>query len=191
MIVEETFRRDPTEKAATPSIFVAEPKVSHRPTTRYRSVRIRTKEDVETARRAGLPLTLLEPATVERLGYPLSFRPRLLLPRSFESAVETTFRRLTFSDPTAAKNPTIEDIVVAMLSIDALGARRIAYENRNAIDPVRLLKRVLAEDLEGRAFEVRLGDFAPGIPKVPGVSPLSRATLDAEDRRLFSWGGGR
>ena len=188
MLVEESFRRDPSEKAATPPIFVPEPKASHRPPARYRSVRIGSKEDVETARKAGLPLSLLEPERIEQLGYPLSFRPRLLLPAMLEPLVETTFRPLVLTDPEAARNPTLEDLVVAMLWIDALGARRIAHAHRSEIDSLRLLKRVLAENLEGRAYEVRLDQFAPGIPKVRGVRPLSRAALRAEESRQFSVG---
>lgn len=188
MMVEEVFRRNPSEKAATPSIFVPEPKASHRPPARYRTVRIRSKADVEIARRAGLPLSLLEPERIESLGYPLSFRPRLLIPTQLERMVETRFRPLVLTDAEAARNPTLEDLVVAMLRIDALGARRIAHEHQNEIDSLRLLKRVLAENLEGRAYEVRLDQYAPGIPRVPGVKPLSRAALRAEEHRQFSRG---
>ncbi len=186
MFVEETFRRNRWEKAATPSIFVREPKSSHRPPTRYPSVRLRSKTDVETARKVGLPLSLLEPQRVERLGYPLSFRPRLLVLRSLRPLVETNYRIIPMADPEAARNPTLEDTIVAMLAIDVLGARRIAVERRRELDPVRLLKRVLAENLEGRAYEVRLDEFAPGLPKVPGFRPLARRALAAEDRRKFS-----
>ena len=140
------------------------------------------------ARRAGLPLSLLEPATIEALGYPLSFRPRLILSGSLAPLVETRYRRLVVSDPEAARDPRWEDLIVAMLRIDALGARRIAHDHRSAIDPVRLLKRVLAENLEGRAYEIRLDEYAPGLPRIPGVRPLSRAALRAEETRPFSRG---
>lgn len=186
MMVEPVLRRNPRVKAATPSIFVPERKPSHRPPARYRCVRIRSRADVATARRAGLPLSLLEPRTVEALGYPLHFRPCLLLHQPLVSLVETTFRSLTFVDPEAARHPGLEDIIVAMLSIDALGARRIAHDHQPEIDPTRLLKRVLAENQEGRAYEVRIDQFAPGIPKVRGVRPLARAALRAEDARRFS-----
>jgi hypothetical protein len=188
MFVDGVFRREPNSKAVTPSIFIREAKASHRPPIRYRTVRIRSKRDVEIARRAGVPVSLLEPDRIEKLGYPLSFRPRLLVPRQLVPLIDTTYRVLPVADPEAARDPKIEDLVVALLSIDALGARRVAHDHREELDPIRLLKRVLSEDLEARAYEVRLDEFAPGIPKAPGVAPLSVAALAAEDSREFSRG---
>ncbi|MCI4320726.1 MAG: hypothetical protein L3K05_00240 [Thermoplasmata archaeon] len=188
MFVEGVFRREPGSRAATPSIFIAESRVSHRPPTRYRSVRIRSRTDVETARRVGLPISLLESERIEKLGYPLSFRARLLTPQQIVPLIETTYRLLPMADIEAARDPKLEDLIVALLSIDALGARRVASDHRRDLDPIRLLKRVLAEDLEGRAYGVRLDEFAPGIPKVPGIEPLSAAALAVEDSRAFSRG---
>jgi hypothetical protein len=188
MRVEESFRREPGSTSRTPDIFVPEPVLSHRPATRYRSVRINSSKDVETARRAGLPVSILEPKLIESLGYPLSFRPRLLVPKPLRPLIETNYRVQVLADPDAARDPSIEDLVVEMLRIDALGARRIAHDHRKAIDGLRLLKRILAENLEGRAYEVRLGDFAPGLPKVEGVHQLSRTALRAEESREFANG---
>lgn len=186
MRVEGSFLREPGSTSRTPDIFVSEPGVSHRPRMRYRTVRIRSLRDVETARRAGLPVSILDSRTVERLGYPLSFRPRLLIAKPLLPLVETTFRIQVLADEDAAVNPTLEDIVVEMLRIDSLGARRIAHDHAKEIDPLRLLKRILAENLEGRAYEVRLDDYAPGLPKVTGIRPLSRPVLRAEDVREFA-----
>lgn len=133
-------------------------------------------------------MSILHPQAVERLGYPLSFRPRLLIAKPLLPLVETTFRVQVVSDEAAAGNPTLEDIVVEMLRVDPLGARRIALAHAERIDSLRLLKRVLAENLESRAYEVRLDEFAPGLPKVKGIRPLSRSALRAEDAREFARG---
>ncbi len=182
--------REPSDRALPESVFPRPGRPAHRPVVRFRSIRIRTTDDVRTARRAGLALSLLDPGQVERLGYPLSFRPRLMVDRLMVPLVRSTFPILPVSDPQAARSPGLEDLVVAMLAIDSLGARRIAKAHRSSIDPVRLLKRILAEDQERRAFEVRLDEFAPGLPKLPGVLPLTRPALDAEDSREFSRGPG-
>lgn len=181
-MTESALVREPTEPSLPKDVFVAEPRPSHRPRSRYRA-RIGSKEDVETARRAGLAVSLFEPERSESLGYPLSFKPRLLVAKSLVGAVDTKFPTISFSDERAARDPQLEDYVVAMLRIDTLGARRIARENRKRIDQARLLKRVLQEDLEARAYRVRLDEFAPGLPEVG--HPISREGLEIEDRRDF------
>lgn len=186
--MEERFRREPGDTSRTPDIFVREPVPPHRPPTRFRSVRINSPKDVQTARRANLPVSILDSKIVEDLGYPLSFRPRLLVPKPLLPLIETTYRVQLLADVEAARDPGIEDIVVEMLRIDALGARRIAHDHKKEIDPVKLLKRVLVENLEGRAYEIRLDDYAPGLPKVKGVRPLSRSALRAEESREFAKG---
>ena len=180
--------RDPKDRVLSPAVFIKAERGPHRPVARYDRIRLQTAEHVRLARRARLPVSLLEPETIEKLGYPLSFRPRLLVPSRFVPLVETSFRVLTFADEGAARDPSLEDYIVAMLTVDALGARRIAVEHRNEIDPIRLLRRVLAEGLEARAFEVRLDEFAPGLPRISGVRPLSRTALRSEDRREFAKG---
>lgn len=188
MRADLTLVREPSDRGLPRSIFVPVERAPHRPILRFQRLNVESRDDVRVARRAGLPLSLLDPDTIERLGYPLSFQPRLIVDRGLIALVRSRFRVIPFSDPGAAKEPGIEDLVVAMLSIDSLGARRIAHDHRSEIDPVRLLKRVLAENMERRAFEVRLDEFAPGLPRVTGVEPLSRRALSAEDCREFSRG---
>lgn len=170
-----------------PSAFVPEAHPFHRPQTKY-SVRIKSLGDIESVRKAGLAISLFAPEKSEELGYPLSFRPRIILARELLSAVETSFPKIPFAEEEAARNPTLEDYIVAMLRIDLLGARRIAVENPAKLNPVRLLKRVLQENLEGRAYRVRLDDFAPGLPKVPGVRPIAKSVLLGSDSREFARG---
>jgi hypothetical protein len=140
---------------------------------------------VETVRRANLPISILDSRLSEALGHPLSFTPALIAAKELLPILDTGFRTITFTEAEAARSPRIEDFIVAMLRIDTLGARRIARANATVLDPVRLLKRILAEGLEARASRVRLDEFAPGLPKVPGVRPIAKSALASEDRRTF------
>ena len=144
-----------------------------------------TEEKVEKARRAGLSVSLFGPEISETLGYPLTFKPVLLTDGALVGKVRTIFRVIPFSDANAARDPKIEDYIVAMLRIDMLGARRIARENTASLNGARLLKRILQENLERRAWLVRMGDFALGLPKVPGVRQVARVALSHSDRRDF------
>lgn len=178
--------RDPGEPPLPPA-FVPEAHPFHRPQTKYR-LHIDSAGDVEAVRRRGLSISLFPPERSEALGYPLWFRPRVIVARDLLSAVETSLPTIPFVEGQAARDPTLEDYIVAMLRIDLLGARRIAYENRKKLDRTRLLKRVLQENLEGRAYRVRLDNFAPGLPKVSGVKPIAPAVLQGSDTREFARG---
>ncbi|MGI0132105.1 MAG: hypothetical protein ACREDK_03285 [Thermoplasmata archaeon] len=185
---ETVLTREPGDRTLAPSVFVKEHSERGGQRARYR-LNIHSRADVGVARRAHLAVSLLDPSMVARLGYPLSFRPRLLIGEAESLALaESVFKTIVFHDEEAARNPTLEDTIVAMLSVDVLGARRISVENRTRIDGSRLLKRILREDAERLAYRVRLNEFAPGLPKPPGVEPISRATLVAEDRREFARG---
>jgi len=140
---------------------------------------------VQTARKANLPISLFDSLQSQTLGHSLSFKPVLLVPREYLPVLDTGFRTITFIDLDAARSPRIEDFIVAMLRIDALGARRIARANRASLDPILLLRRIMAEGLEARAYRVRLDEYAPGLPASPGVRPISKGALESEDRRVF------
>jgi hypothetical protein len=183
-----TLVREPTDRTLPPSVFVRAERPAHRPILHFTRVRIHSENDVETVRRAHLPVTLFDPAQSEALGYPLSFKPVLFVARSHLDSLETGYRTIPFVDADAARSPRIEDYIVAMLRIDTLGARRIAKENAAKIDPIRLLRRIMVEGVEDRAYRVRLDEFAPGLPIQPGVKPIAKAALDFEDRRAFMRG---
>jgi hypothetical protein len=117
------------------------------------------------------------------LGYPVVFPPHLLVARAVEGAVDSSFPRLVVAAPEAALRPGIEDIVVALLRIDALAARGVATRNRASIDPVHLLRRVVQADVEREATWVNLQQFAPAIPKVG--TPLPSAQLEEQDRTIL------
>ena len=165
--------REPTDRTLPPSVFVRAKRLPHRPITSFVQVRIHSESDVETARRANLPISLFDEAQSEAFGYPLSFKPVLFVARKYLTTIETNFRTIPSVDAEAARFPGIEDFVVAMLRIDALGARRIAKENAESLDPIRLLSRIIIEGVEDRAYRVRLDEFAPGLPVSPGIKPIA------------------
>jgi hypothetical protein len=177
--------REPGDRTLSPSVFVRAGRPAHRPVTRYERVRIHSESDVRAVRRAGLPVSVFDSALSESLGYPLTFRPALIVAREVLPLVETRFRTIAFADAQAARSPSIEDHIVAMLWIDTLGARRIARENAVRLDPARLLRRILVEGAEDRAYRVRLDEFAPGLPVPFGVKAIPRVALERDDRREF------
>lgn len=186
MKTETVLVRDPGDRDLTPSVFVKEASVRGGQRARYR-LRLRSKRDVAAARRAGLAISLLESAAIAALGYPLSFKPKILVGATEAPTIlKSTFKPIVFKDGQAARTPTLEDTVVAMLAIDPLGARRIAVENRQRLDTARLLKRILSENKERLAYRVRLDDFAPGLRAPEGIAPISRGALRREDHREFA-----
>jgi hypothetical protein len=150
-----------------------------RPWKHYR-LRVRAPEDVEVARRLGLSLYLLTPERVAELGAPTNFRPYLLVAQELEPAVDTEYPRIVSRYGECVRNPRIEDLVAALLSVDPLVARLLAMRNRKFIDPVRLAERVVQEGVAGPATRVRLQDIAPGIPELGPMWP--QRTLEEHDR---------
>lgn len=150
-----------------------------RPPRRVR-LAIESPEDVLEARRLGAPVFLLTPEVVTALGYPVQFPPQLVVPREAESAIDTSLPRILVASADGARRPALEDVIVALLRIDPLAARGVASRQRVAIDPVRLLRRVVQDELEGEATRVNLQEFAPSIPHVG--RPLSPSLLDAQVR---------
>jgi hypothetical protein len=142
-----------------------------RPRTRVR-LDLRTAEDVETARRYGIPVYLLTPELVTGLGYPVVFPPRLLVAQEVTAAVDTSFPRLVVSSTEAVRSPRIEDVIVALLRIDPLAARAVAVRNRRSVEPDQLLRRVVQAEVEGEATRVNLQELAPAIPRIGPVLPV-------------------
>ncbi len=169
-----------TGEGRTPFIFVPAQKPKGRPRTEYRA-RITKPQDVEEARKLGYPLYLLEPVAVTALGYPMEFPPELVIDRSILPAVDTTYRTIPFDSSEAVLKPRIEDVAIALLSIDAIAARAVLDRNRDAIDPDYLLKRVIKEDAEERATWVRFFDLAAGLPRVGESIP--KAALERKLRK--------
>ncbi len=114
------------------------------------------------------------------LGYPVQFPPHLLIPRDLEAVVDSALPRILVDSSETARDPGIEDVIAALLSVDSLAARGIAVRHRGSIDARQLLRRVVQSEREAEATRVGLQEFAPGIPLVG--RPLPRPQLDAQDR---------
>jgi hypothetical protein len=171
---------DTGNRRVPPGILISERRANHRPKELHR-LRLAATEDVEKARRIHQPVSLLTWEKVTALGYPMRFPPNLIVAKTLLRAVDTGFRTIPFVDEEAARNPEIEDVIVAMLHVDTLAARALALRNRGLVDPVRLMQRVVREQEERRATLVRLQDVAPTIPSIGPALP--RAQLERHDRR--------
>lgn len=157
-----------------------------RPRTEYRP-RVRSESDVARLRRHRVPTFLLTPEQVSEAGYPVSFRPWLLLPEALAGQVASEYRTLPIKDEDALRTPGIVELVVFLLRVDPLAARVVARSNRARIDPNELYRRVRNEGLERAATRMRLQELAPAIPKVG--APLPAAELRWIERNSAAPGG--
>ena len=173
------FVRSPGETAPAPSVFVPVPLPIGRPKTEYR-LRLRSPADIALARRANVPVYLLTETVVQALGYPLNVPPTLLVARSIESALDTSYRTVRLFSEEAVRDPRLEDIAIAMLSIDAVGARVILEANRDEVAGGYLLRRVVEERVLALATSVRFQAVNLSIPIV-GTS-VSEAFLQRKIR---------
>ena len=169
--------RSPGDRAVPRGVFTPVVYSRHAPRRRYR-VNLRNPEDVKVAAKFGVCVSLLESSIVRDLGYRAEFPARLLVAREMAGAVDGPYPQISFANAEAARAPRLEDVVVAMLFVDWLGARRLARINANAIDPTYPWKRVAEEKAETRAHRVRLEDV------VPGPRSVSNA-LGRDDLRKF------
>lgn len=113
-----------------------------------------------------MPAVLLTPEWVTRLGYPVQFRPWLVLPEGLAGQVESDFRVLPLKDGEALRAPGPEEVITFLLKFDSLAARVVAVRNRARLDPHELYRRVRNEGMERTATKVRLQEFAPALPVV-------------------------
>jgi hypothetical protein len=158
------------------------------PRKRFR-LRVSSPSDVERAARFGVPLSLFEPSKVRALGYPVEFPPRLLVGRSVAEAVDGPYAKVLFSNEAAALHPRAEDLVVAMLFVDWLGARTLTRRNLDRLSLAYLGRRILEENAGARAYRVRLDQFVPEVPRVG--TPLDRASLAELDATIYERAIGR
>ncbi len=154
--------------------MVPEPVEPHRPRVRY-TLRLDSRQDVETARSEGVPVFLLDPAIVTSLGHRMKFPPFLLVPRAIRPSIRTRLRVIEMESESSLREPKIEELVVALLRFDEIAARAVVLRNARSIDRVRLYRAVAREGLEREATRVHLSDFAP-IPVVG--SSLEKGALD-------------
>jgi hypothetical protein len=178
MKLDSALVREPSDRALPPQVFVPQRSTMHTPRTRFR-LRLRSPEDVRVARSRGVPVYLLDTWVVEALGNPRNRKPRLMVARDLLPVIDSPYATVSFASRDAVVRPRLEDVVVALLHYDKLGARQVARRHRARLDPNRLLKRVFEEGLEGPAYRVRLDDFSPSLPRTG--TPLTREELLAED----------
>jgi len=182
MKLETGLFREPGEHSLPRDLAVPVSKTRGRPKLEYR-LRVKSEADVVRLRRHGVPLALLTPELVAKNGYPLSFRPRLLVPSSLRSVVETTFPTLELRDEETVRRMSVEDLVAVMLKVRRLAARQLVRRNLDRMDPVRLAERVFVENLLGSASRVRLSEFVAGLPQT--VPSMPEADLAAEDAQVY------
>lgn len=142
-----------------PKIFKEVGKEPHCPRKRFRLV-IKDKNDAKQASVSGIPILWIDSSFTKILRYPMKIPDTIVVPREFETVIESSLRAHTFDSMTPfTKNsiiPQFEDMIVFMLELDPLAAR--AMVDRNDIDYRYLEKRVIQEDLEREASEVYLQD---------------------------------
>jgi hypothetical protein len=182
MDVDVTLVRSRGDRALPRGVFTPVRYSRTAPRKHYR-VTVRTPNDAKEAAKFGVPVSLLDSEIVRGLGCPIEFPPRLLVATEVSGAVETTYRKLLFANSAAARAPRPEDVVVAMLFVDWIGARQLVRTNELTLDLEYLKQRVTEEGAGPRAHRVRLEDFVPGLARA--WNALSRADLRALDSRVF------
>ncbi|MCI4350683.1 MAG: hypothetical protein L3K15_04140 [Thermoplasmata archaeon] len=170
MKVEARLLREPGEHPLPRGMLARTPKARGRPRVEYRPT-VRTPRDVARLRRHRVPSLLLTPEWVTDSGYPVNFRPWLVVPETLLAQISSDYRILPIKDEDALRNPGPVELVTFLLRFDPLAARVVATRNRAKLDPNELYRRVRNEGLERPATKVRLQDFAPAIPIVGSALP--------------------
>jgi hypothetical protein len=174
--------RTPSDRAVPRDLFTPLGYSVTAPRRRYR-LRVSSPSDVKRAAKFGVPVSLLDSAMVRALGYPVEFPSRLLVGRSVAEAVDSPYAKVVFSNDGAVLHPRPEDLVVAMLFVDWLGARTLTRMNRSRLDLAYLGGRILEENASARAYRVRLDEFVPGV--APVGTPLDPASLGELDSTVY------
>jgi hypothetical protein len=179
MKVHTSLTFGPRDVRPPRGILVETPRRPGRPWKQYR-LRLSGPADVEVARRCGLAVYLITPERVTELGAATTFQPHLLVAQDLAPAVDTEYPRIVSRNGGCVRDPRIEDLVAALLSVDPLAARLLAMRNQKFIDPERLAHRVVQEGVTGPATRVGLQVLAPVIPR-DGIAWPER-TLREHDR---------
>lgn len=165
MKIEGSLVREPGEHSLPREMRGTVPRPRGRPRSEYRP-QVRSADDVTRLRRHRVPAFLLTSEWVSESGYPVSFRPWLVIPANLVGKIASEFRLLPVRDEEALWAPGAVELVTLLLRFDPLAARVVARRNRHRLDPNELYRRVRNEGLERAATKVRLQEFAPALPKV-------------------------
>jgi hypothetical protein len=168
--IEARLLREPGERPFPQEMVGRLRRTRGRPRAEYRPL-VRSPADVERLRRHRVPALLLTPEWVTRSGYPVSFRPWLVVPENLASQLASEFRVLPVKDEDSLREPGVVELVTFLLRFDPLAARVVAKRNRSMLDPLELYRRVRNEGLERAATKVRLQEFSPAIPRVGSPLP--------------------
>lgn len=170
MKIRSILTHDGRDRGVPRTLLISEPQASHRPPVTFR-VRIKGRSDVAIARRAGLPVHLLEPEVTAAWGFPNGSPGLLVVAREIAGLVVSDYAMVTLESTEAARSPRLEDLVVVLLRWDPLLARALALHHRKFLDPNQLLKRILQESVEEAATQVRLQSIVPNLPSVGDSLP--------------------
>ena len=171
MKIEGRLHREMNERPLPREMLDRPRRARGRPRVQYRP-RVRTAQDVRRLRRHRIPVYLLTSEEVTARGYPVRFRPWLVVPGPLVDQLATDFRVLPVRDGEALREPGAVELVTLLLRFDPLAARVVAVRNRRRLDPNELYRRIRNEGLERPATRVRLQEFAPALPKVGEALPL-------------------
>ena len=125
------------------------------------TIRLRNEADVETARKAKVPVFLLTDRSMERLRYPMKFPPILFAAATYRAAVEAPWIVMESTSPPS--KPRDEDLLTYLLRLDPLAARAVLDRNIQRLDRDYLTLRITEERLNARATRVRMHDRLPKL----------------------------
>jgi hypothetical protein len=160
--------RSPTDRSL-PSVFVAVPKVPHRTQKPY-ELHIESEQDVETARKAKVPIFALTASDVSRLRYPMQF-PSVLFSTSEWLATLRAPSFVTKEAYALPEHPRNEDVITYLLRLDTIAARAVLDRNLKTVDRDLLTRRITEERLNARATRVRMQDRLPKLVTVGDSLP--------------------
>jgi hypothetical protein len=165
MQLETAILRDPGEHRLPASVVTPLPRPNHRPKTEYH-LHPETEADVTLLQRRGMPLHVLTSTKATDLGYPVTFPTQVVFARAIQARLDLppTMGSIPFISIDAARAPRDEDVVVALLRFDMIGARAVFDANVDRFERTYVLRRILEERVEERAAFVRFTDVLPGIP---------------------------
>lgn len=181
MRIVSQLLHDPKNRHVPRELLIPVRPSPRRPRTAFR-LRIRSEEDVARARRVGLPLHLITPDVTASWGFPGSAETVLVVAQILSPLIESRFPVVALVSESSARRPRLEDLIVVLLRRDPLLARTLAVRHSRFLDPDRLLKRILQEDVEEAATLVGLDDVVPALPRSGPALPRP------ELRRLDSHG---
>ncbi|MCI4336599.1 MAG: hypothetical protein L3K17_05315 [Thermoplasmata archaeon] len=170
MRVEARLLREPGERPLPRDLRAPASKTRGRPRAEYRP-NVRSARDVDRLRRRRIPAFLLTSERVTESGYPVSFRPWLVIPERLATQISSDYRILPIRDEDSLRTPGPVELVTFLLRFDPLAARVVATRNRGTLDPHELYRRIRNEGLERPATKVRLQEYAPAIPQVGDSLP--------------------